>query len=297
MKTYFGSTQTTENYLGNIPIGDNGITKGDDPTPPVSPVDPESIGGLLLYVDADKSTVYTSGSFVSGVENLGSLGGQFNPYPSNALPLKFYQSAGGKPYFRFDGTTPTPNYMLSMWFNIVGPPYILGKTIISIANMAVINPIDPIDEQNAKIWSLQTTPNNAVMSHPASVSSPAAMNGYAKDSTVNPDTYLPPYVGGETPYTMFAWSSPNYKQLTDSKFQTKVGNSTSATYSNPTTPGSYPMQYYFVNSFYEGDTTPPATSKGINYHVAHMVYDSVLTEAQINGIYNYYNVTRGYLMN
>lgn len=293
MKTYFGSTQTTENYFGNIPIGDNGITKGDDPTPPVSPIDPESISGLLIYADAVRSAVYTSGTDVTGVQNRGSLGGNFNPYPAPAsfnpaLVANFLKGSGSTKYFEFKPNTTNHCYTLYLDTSVYG-----RKTTISIAK--IVSQPNFALAASPRMWNHANTSFALYegITHPLTNNS-TTMDGYAFGNTVTPDNPLSSYVVGNTDYNMFAWTSePSYAGALNSKFQTQVGNSTSATYTGAGTIN--PINQYFINDC-GGSTNPAGGWGGTQNHIAHMVYDSVLTEAQINGIYNYYNVTRGYPM-
>ena len=288
MKTHIGNTLVNRSYLGNTLISNSYFDT-------FLPIDPESISGLLIHADALKSTVYVDGSgWISGIQNLGSLGGQFDPYPSPAsvnpaLPANFVQGTGNTKSFRFVGQT--TNYMATMFFRY--PSSYTPKTTISIAKRDVFSA-----QTNPQMYThaFGTHPGYGTMiEHPRLINSNVMDGGSgAGGNVVSPDSPLDPYVNGDLNYTMFAWSSPDYFAPTDSRFQTTLENSTSATYTG-TTP-SQTLTAYFVNS-YSSSTNPGAANTGTTQHIAHMVYDSVLTETQIKGIYNYYNITRGYLMN
>ena len=292
MKVYLGTDEIYKGNLGSNIVDPNGLIKGADPTPPpvVSPIDPATIGGLLIYADASRSNVLVDGSgWVYGVQNLGSLGGNFSVYPDpsvfNPVPLaNFRKGSGSRRYFDFSYLA---NYMTTMYFSY--PSGYTPKTTISIARMVYTTG----SGARARIWNHDTGPL-----HPRNLDS-TSMDGAIPSYVygVTPDTALSPYpfTPANTAYSMFAWSSPNYFGSTGSKFQTGLNNSTTATYSS-VYGGPDPINRYFVNDWDRVPSPAAISISGTNYHVAHMVYDSVLTEAQINGIYQYFDVTRSYNM-
>ena len=289
MKAYLGSDEIRKEKMGTTNVSQLGMVKGVDPTPPppvISPIDPETIGGLLIYADAARSSVLVNGSgWIYGIQNRGSLGGLFTPYSTQATFANFVKGSGSTRYWEFRANT--TNYMSTIYLNY--PSGYTPKTTISIAQMVY----NTGPYAKARIWNHDTGPL-----HPKDLSS-TTMDGAIPsqfDPAVTPNTALTPYpyTPANTSYSMFAWSSPNYFGTTGSKFQTGLNNSTSATYGG--TPGTpLPINHYFINDW-NRDTSPGGFTSGVNYHVAHMVYDSVLTEAQINGIYQYFDITRGYSM-
>ena len=277
LRTYIGNN-ISRNYIG----GNVASQQGDFP----AALDPSTIAGLRIWFDATKNTVTTNGSDeILSITNSGTDSGTFSFYPPSGgfgSPLKanFVQGTGDTRYYFFWNNE--SGYMSTVWRNVSFTP----KTIISIAKKVFRGYEAPL-----ALWNMTKNVGtlNGIL-HPPGRDALGVSGSIDTFSIVSPDVSLGDYVYGESDFTFFAWSSPNYYSTAGSKMQTNKTNSTSATYSN--TPSGAAYNQFVINV--GEDLSPGAFSTGQNAHVAEMVYDTVLTPNQIAGIYKYYTEVRGY---
>ena len=266
-KTYFGSNTTLNQ--GSL----------------VTAIDPSTLSSLQIWFDASQNTVTANGSDeILSISNEGALGGGFSFYPGTSTfdPAKkanFVGGTGDTMFYAFDDSS---NTMRTVYKTISS---ITPKTVISIAKKVNTGTDTPF-----ALWEVTKTSGtlNGVL-HPSSRTS-LTVGGKVGGATATPDTSLGSYSYGESDYTFFAWSADDYyANPEDMNMQTKVDNSVSATLVGSTGAGAYDT---FVANVAE-DLSPGAFSTGRNEYAGIMVFDEVLDEETISGIYKYYK-NRGY---
>lgn len=280
-KTYLGGNRTSNNGIFDIPI-----------------IDPSTISSLQYWLDPVKNTVVASGDdTITSISNSGNAGGGFTWYPgtapfNNAKKANFLKGTGSTQYYRFDCLN---TQSVRIAYKSLKNDGITANTVISISK---------IIQAGSGQWSVSWTSDPAVSSgfvpgvrHPKSNTDNTldmTIQTSGGSDVITPDSSLGSYTVGASNYTMFAatCTDGDWVNETDSiKFQTKPKNQTSTSQSNPYTYTSY---YPIFMIHQSGDSLSPGTQQGIDDYAAVMVFDEVLDEETISGIYRYYSETRGY---
>jgi len=290
-KVYSGAN-IAKTYLGGNRTSNNGDFT---PLPPI--VNPGLLFSLKYWLDPVVNTVATNGSDqVTSISNSGALGGGFSFYPGTstfdpATKANFVGGTGNTKYYRFAGGQ--SDSMYTAWRSLKNDG-ITANTIISISRIVTTG---------YGQWSVSWTSDPAVSTgFVPGVRHPKNRNDNTLDMTIQssggsdvitPDSSLGSYTVGASNYTMFAatCTDGDWVNETDSiKFQTKINNQTSTSQSNPYAYTSY----YPTFVIHQAGDLDPGNDVGTDEYAAVMVFDEVLDEETISGIYRYYSETRGY---
>lgn len=293
LKVYSG-TDLSKTYLGSNTTTNQGVFY------PI--VNPSSISSLQYWFDPVENTVTTNGSDqVTSISNSGNIGGGFNFYPGTATfdpatKTNFVRGTGNTKYYRFAGNF--NDSMYTVWRSMKNDGFI-AKTVISISKT-----VDYLGEGYRK-WGISWTSDPAVsigeingVAHPNESSTQTlniSLNTSGGKNIISPDNALTgSYSNGQSDFVFFATTCTDgdwVNQASSIRFQSNTGNNTSTSQGNPYTSTSY---YNAFGIHIAGNDYDPGAERGTDDYAGVMVFDEVLDEETIGGIYRYYKETRGY---
>lgn len=289
LKVYSGGN-LSKSYLGSNVTTNQGVFY------PI--VNPSSISSLQYWFDPVENTVATNGSDqVLSISNSGNAGGNFSFYPGTATgdpatKTNFVKGTGNTKYYRFVGNG--DDSMYTAWRSMRNDA-ITAQTVISISRIVTTG---------YGQWGISWTADSAVtVGSVQAIRHPKNRTDNTLDMTIEtsggtdvitPDSSLGTYTVGGSDFTMFAATCTNgdwANQTNSIKFQTNLANNTSTSQSNPYT---NPANYYPIFTIHQANGLSPGLDLGTDEYAAVMVFDEVLDEETIGGIYRYYKETRGY---
>jgi len=263
-------------------------------------LDPSTLDSLQIWFDPVENTITTDGSGnVTQITNSGNAGNTFGFYPDTSTfdPAKTAQLVSGSGNTKIYTMDSRGNGGLRIADFDTKTYNVTGSTVISICRVV---------EPSSNKWSFSWSQDPDVTGNVDNIRHPEDANGldFTMDlqssggtNEINPSSDIGQYVSGSSDFTLFAATVPNGDWINNSdsiKFQSSIENQVTTTESNPY---DYSPSYY--NRFVihtSGNSLSPGFGNGRDDYAAVMVFDEVLTEEQIGGIYRYYRETRGYSM-
>ena len=285
----YSGTDLSKSYLGSNRTSNNGKLY------PV--INPSSISSLQYWFDPVENTVTTNGSDqVLSISNSGNAGGSFGFYPGTATfdpatKSNFVKGTGDTQYYRFVGNG--NDSMYTVWKSLKDNS-LTAQTVISISRRVTVG---------YGVWSVSWTADPEVsVGQTLGIVHPKTRGATTLDmnldtsgggNIITPDSSLGSYTVGGSDFTMFAATCTDGDWVNEAdsiKFQSNIGNNTTTSQSNPYTRTSY----YPVFVIHAAGDLDPGLDVGTDEYAAVMVFDEVLDEETIGGIYRYYRETRGY---